>query len=278
LVAFAAYPLHFRGQFIPQPSLSAALERFFVTAESGARPADPYAAARAQVLAQVTRAAGQVTRRLAALAGDEPAPGAAESLRTQASWLLALASQVTPEQTVLEVDTGDAVLNIALDTALTPVAQAQRMFKRAAKLERAAQIIPQRRAELLADQELLAQLALDAQRAANQPELAAVVEELRRAGFARTPARRDRPRRPARAARCAIAPRAAPRSSSGATPGRTSRSPSSWRATMTPGCTCAAHRAHTSSCARLHLRRMNATSSRPRSWRPIIPVCAASGG
>ena len=192
-VAFAAYPLHFRGQFIPQPSLSAALERFFVTAESGARPADPYAAARAQVLAQVTRAAGQVTRRLAALAGDEPAPGAAESLRTQASWLLALASQVTPEQTVLEVDTGDAVLNIALDTALTPVAQAQRMFKRAAKLERAAQIIPQRRAELLADQELLAQLALDAQRAANQPELAAVVDELRRAGFARTPARRERP-------------------------------------------------------------------------------------
>jgi predicted ribosome quality control (RQC) complex YloA/Tae2 family protein len=191
-VAFAAYPLHFRGQFIPQPSLSAVLERFFAT-DAGTRPADPYAAARTQVLAQVARAATQVTRRLAALAGDEPAPGAAESLRAQASWLLALAAQVTPEQTVLEVDTGDAVLNIALDAALTPVAQAQRMFKRAAKLERAAQIIPQRRAELLADQELLAQLALDAQRAANQPELAAVVDELRRAGFARTPARRDRP-------------------------------------------------------------------------------------
>ena len=191
-VAFAAYPLHFRGQFIPQPSLCAALERFFA-ADAGAQLADPYAALRAQVLAQVARANTQVTRRLAALAGDEPPPGAAESLRTQASWLLALAGQVAPEQTVLEVDTGDAVLNIALDAALTPVTQAQRMFKRAAKLERAAQIIPQRRAELVADQALLAQLTLDAQRAANQPELAAVVDELRRAGFARTPARRDRP-------------------------------------------------------------------------------------
>jgi hypothetical protein len=192
LVGFAACPIHFRGQFVSQPSLSAALERFFAI-NPDARPADPYAALRAQVLAQVTRADTQIARRLAALAGDEPPSGGAELLRTQASWLLALAGEVTPGQEVLVVDTGDAMLSIALDTALTPVEQAQRMFKRAAKLARAAQIIPQRRAELLADRELVAQLALDAQRAANQPELAAVIEELRRAGFARTPARRDHP-------------------------------------------------------------------------------------
>lgn len=191
LVGFAAYPIHFRGQFIPHPSLSVALERFFI-ANAGVRSVDQYAALRAQVLAQVARAETQITRRLAALAGDEPAPGAANLLRTQASWLLAFADQVTPGQAVLEVDTGESTLRIELDAALSPVEQAQRMFKRAAKLERAAQIIPQRRAELLADQALLAQLALDAQRAANQPELAAVVEELRRAGFVRTPLRRER--------------------------------------------------------------------------------------
>ncbi len=190
-IGFAAYPIHFRGRFLPQPSLSVALERFFA-ADSGAPSVDPYAALRRQVLAQIARAERQLTRRLAALAGDEPAPGAAELLRTQASWLLALAGQLTPRQHTLEVDTGETTLSIALDAALTPVEQAQRMFKRAARLERAAQIIPQRRAALLADQELLAQLTLDAQRAANQPELTAVVEELRRAGFERTPARRER--------------------------------------------------------------------------------------
>lgn len=190
-VGFAAYPIHFRGRFLHQPSLSVALERFFA-GDSRAPSVDPYAALRRQVLAQIARAERQLTRRLAALAGDEPAPGAAESLRTQANWLLALAGQIMPGQDALTVDTGETTLSIALDATLTPVAQAQRMFKRAARLERAAQIIPQRRAELLADRELLAQLTLDAQRAVNQPELAAVVEELQRAGLVRAPVRRDR--------------------------------------------------------------------------------------
>jgi len=191
-IGFAAYPLHFRGQFKPQPTLSAALERYFA-GDAGARQADAYAAQRGQVVAQVKRAHAQVARRLTALAGDEPAPDAAENLRTQASWLLALSSQVAPGQTTLEVDTGAATLRIELDTTFTPVVQAQRMFTRAAKLERAAQVIPRRRAELLADRELLDQLALDAQHAANQPELAAVVDELQRAGFGRADARRARP-------------------------------------------------------------------------------------
>jgi predicted ribosome quality control (RQC) complex YloA/Tae2 family protein len=191
LVGFAAYPIHFRGRFSPQPTLNGALDRFFA-GNIGAATVDPYAARRAQVLAQIARADAQVARRLAALAGDEPSPGAAEALRVQASWLLALAGQVAPGQHVLTVDVGDATLSIELDTTMTPVEQAQRMFKRAARLERAAQIIPQRRAMLLADRAFLAQLTLDAQRAANQPELAAVVEELQRAGFVRLPSRRDR--------------------------------------------------------------------------------------
>lgn len=191
-VGFAAYPIHFRGQFNPQPSLNVAVERFFAR-HAGALAVDPYAAQRAQVLAQIARADAQVTRRLTALAGDEPAPGAAAALRTQANWLLALASQVTPGQRVLTVETDEATLRIELDATMTPVEQAQRMFKRAARLERAAQIIPRRRATLLADRAWLAQIALDAQRAANQPELAAVVEELQRTGFLRTPGRRTRP-------------------------------------------------------------------------------------
>ncbi len=184
LIGFAAYPVHFRGRFVEQPSMAAALERFY--AETAAtRAVDAYAAQRGQVLAQLRRASAQLERRLAALDGDEPAPGAAEALRTQANWLLALGGQLEPGATSLDVDLGDETLHIALDPLLSPVEQAQRMFKRAAKLARAAEIIPQRRAELLADRDLLAQLTLDAQRAANQPELAMVLDELRSAGFVR---------------------------------------------------------------------------------------------
>lgn len=189
LIGFAAYPVHFRGRFIDEPSMSAALERFHASG-AAVLALDAYAAQRGQVLTNVKRAQAQLDRRLAALVGDEPAPGAAETLRTQASWLLALASQVEPGQRVLEIDLGEEKLYIALDLYLSPVEQAQRMFKRASKLERAAKVIPQRRAELLADHELLAQLALDAQRADNQPELAAVLDELRRAGFLRSATQR----------------------------------------------------------------------------------------
>jgi predicted ribosome quality control (RQC) complex YloA/Tae2 family protein len=198
IVGFAAYPVHFRGRFSAQPSMSAALARYFAESDV-TRAVDTYAAQRAQVQAQVKRAQLQVARRLAALAGDEPAPGAAEALRTQANWLLALSSQVQPGQTILEVDTGDEPLHIELDALYTPIEQAQRMFKRAAKLERAALAIPRRRAELLADRALLEQLALDGERAANQPELAAVVDELQHAGFGRAAASHARrPTAPAR--------------------------------------------------------------------------------
>jgi predicted ribosome quality control (RQC) complex YloA/Tae2 family protein len=192
VVGFAAYPVHFRGRFVEQPSMGAALERFYAEANA-ARANDAYAVQRGQVLAQLKRALAQLERRLAALDGDEPPPGAAEALRTQANWLLALGGQIAPGETTLVVDLGNETLHIALDPLLSPVEQAQRMFKRAAKLARAAEIIPQRRAELLADRELLEQLTLDAQRAANQPELAAVLDELRNAGFLRE-ARQRTPR------------------------------------------------------------------------------------
>ncbi|MBO9392723.1 NFACT RNA binding domain-containing protein [Caldilinea sp.] len=186
IVGFAPYPVHFWGRFLPQASMSEALERFFAQ-PTAIRSSDPYAALRGQVLAQVKRAQARVERRLAALAGDEPAPGEAEQLRTQANWLLAFSGQVAPGQTLLEVDTGTERLQIPLDPQLSPVEQAQRLFKRAAKLERAAQTIPQRRAQLLADLDLLAQLKLDAERATNQPELAAVLDELYRAGLLPSP-------------------------------------------------------------------------------------------
>jgi predicted ribosome quality control (RQC) complex YloA/Tae2 family protein len=64
-----------------------------------------------------------------------------------------------------------------------PIEQAERMFRRSAKFERAAAFIPIRRAELQQDLALIEQLALDLSGAANQPEIAAVIDELRAAGL-----------------------------------------------------------------------------------------------
>ncbi|MFM7582014.1 MAG: NFACT family protein, partial [Caldilinea sp.] len=163
-------PAPIRGSFVRQPTLSAALEQFYGQ-QAERLQSDPYAALRSQVLAQLTRARGQLERRLAALAGDEPPPGAAAELRTQASWLLALATRLEAGQSTLVVDLGDRLLTVAVDPQRPAVEQAEAMFARATRLERAATIIPQRRAQLQAEQEWLAQLALDAQRAASQPEL-----------------------------------------------------------------------------------------------------------
>ncbi len=148
-------------------------------AGAGPAAADPYAQPRANAAAALRRARQGIERRLAGLAHDEPAPGEAQRLRTTAEWLLALASQVVPGQAVLEVPLEDGTLAIPLDPTMTPVEQAERMFHRAAKLARAEMFIPQRRAELQGDLALVDQLALDLQSAANQPEIAAIQEELR---------------------------------------------------------------------------------------------------
>lgn len=211
VVGFTAYTAHASGEFKPTDTLSEAVAAYYAAAQgqpnsrragetgdrSPVQAADAYAAPRAEVAALLQGARRGVQRRLDALAGDEPPPGAAERLRTQAEWLLALSSSVTPGQTQLEAPLEDGTLVIEIDAALGPVEQAQRLFRRAGKLQRAAIFIPQRRAELQQDLALLDQLALDLARAANQPEIAAVGRELAAAGLIATPAGGKKPRTPA---------------------------------------------------------------------------------
>ena len=85
-------------------------------------------------------------------------------------------------------------LRIDLDPRYTPVEQAQRMFKRAGKLDRAASFIPGRQAILQGDLAFLDQLRTDLALAQSQPEIAAVQEELRDAGFIRRRRKHDAPR------------------------------------------------------------------------------------
>jgi predicted ribosome quality control (RQC) complex YloA/Tae2 family protein len=198
VIAFAPYVLQFREHFAATNTLSDAIERFYaakedatdarVTVVEAAAPppvTDAYAAQRADMVNRVRQARQRLTRQLAALAADEPAPGEPEQLRRDAEWLLALGSQLDPDEAALVVDLGDETLTIARTPGKSAVEQAEQMFKRAAKLERAAAFIPQRRAQLQADLAFLDQLDVDVSAAENQPEIAAVGSELEKLGLTR---------------------------------------------------------------------------------------------
>jgi predicted ribosome quality control (RQC) complex YloA/Tae2 family protein len=187
-VGYSAYPITFRPGFTPVEGISVALEAYYAaqagSAEGEGQRADAYAGLRRQAAAQLMRARRRVERQLAAASGDAPDAAAAAQLRREAEWLLALQSQLTPGQKLLEVDLGEGEpLRIALDPALSPVEQAQRKFKRAGKMVRAAHFVPERRAQLMADLAFLDQLATDLTLAENQPQIATVVSELQSSGL-----------------------------------------------------------------------------------------------
>jgi len=189
-VGFSAYVGHVRGEFVPYPSLNQALERYFAQNESNEAQsqADAYAGLRTILEDQLQQAQQRVQRQLAATIADEPAPGEVEQLRMEAEWLLALSSQIQKGQTALVVPLDGHQLTIRLAPDLSPIEQAEAWFKRAAKLERAAEIIPERRKQLEGELAFLAQMAEDLQQATNQPELLSVREELEAAGLLpRTP-------------------------------------------------------------------------------------------
>ena len=189
-VGFSPYIGHVWGEFVPYPSMNQALERYFAQSESNEAEsqADAYAGLRAILEEQLQQAQHRVQRQLAAALADEPAPGEIEQLRMEAEWLLALNSQIQEGQTELVVPLDGHHLTIRLEPDLSPIEQAEAWFKRAAKLERAAEIIPERRKQLASELAFLAQMAEDLQQATNQPELLSVREELEAAGLLpRTP-------------------------------------------------------------------------------------------
>lgn len=201
VVGYSAYPIHFRPGYTPCESISVALERYYMASGGvgdDAEQPDSYAGLRQQAAAQLARARRRVERQMAAAAGDKPDADAAAKLRTEAEWLLALQSQIKPGQTTLEVDLGEGEpLRIALDPSLSPVEQAQRNFKRASKLARAAEFVPARQAQLAADLAFLDQLATDLALAENQPQIAEVISELQRSGLLPQRPSRSKMARPA---------------------------------------------------------------------------------
>ena len=194
VTACAPYPLRHLPGAEPEPELTPLLSRL--------QPPDSYAEVRRTLRALIGKAGTRTERRLKRAARDQPEPGAAERLRTQAQWLLALQHSIRTGQTELELPDGSGP--VALAPGRTPVQQAEAMFKRARKLERAAEAVPRRIRELERDRDYLAQLLLDLEQAADRPELEAVREDLEQTGLAGWPqVRKARPKipRPARGPR-----------------------------------------------------------------------------
>lgn len=177
IVGFSAYPAHVRGEFEATQSISLPLESFYAARRE--KQADAYAAQRGEVAKLLRTAIKRVQRQLIGLANDEPEPGEIDRLRMEAEWLLAMSSQIDDGQDVLKIDLGDETLTIQLDPKRSPVEQAERQFQRARKLERAATIVPRRRAKLTQDLAYLEQLQHDLSMAESQPEIAYVRQEVR---------------------------------------------------------------------------------------------------
>ena len=120
------------------------------------------------------------------MAAVKPAPNGQMQLIVFAAGDTSFGQAAAGEELAAE---GDDLI-VPLDPKHSPVEQAERMFDRAAKMERAARIIPRRRARLEADRAYLQQLESDVSLAQDQPEIVAVREALREAGYLRQ--RRDR--------------------------------------------------------------------------------------
>lgn len=184
IIAYAPYQITHTGQAIPVDSISQAITRFHAQGQTF----DAYEGLRVQVRQELEGARAQLERQRAALQRQLIDPVEQQRLREAGEWILAMASQIEPGQTVLSVDVGEVTpLTIALDPRRSPTENAQEYFARYRKGQRAAAEIPPRLTTIERDLEYLAQLALDLQMAGTQPEIATIREALTAAGWRREP-------------------------------------------------------------------------------------------
>lgn len=187
-VAFAAYPLTHLDGWQPVESISAAMTAYF-GAPVGM---DAYLAAKGPVREEVEGAIDRVQRKLDALDREQSSAEEIETLRRQGELILAYAATLTPGQALLraQYDPEGPVLDIPLDTGLTPVENAQKLFERYDKAKRAAEDIPRLRRGAAHEMGYLKQLATDLDLAESWPEIDEVREALQEGGYWRGTRRR----------------------------------------------------------------------------------------
>ena len=187
---FAPFPIQHLPEMQPLAQLQAVL--------ADRTPEDPYHGARDATRVALQKSRERAQRRLEATRQDLPAAGAAAALRLQAQWLLALQSSISPGQTSLSIpeEDGTTGTEIQLRPDVTPFQQADGMFKRARKLERAAEILPGRIGKLAGDLDYLDQLVLDLTAAGDRADIESVRLDLESSGLYRAQKRKKQARPP----------------------------------------------------------------------------------
>ena len=206
-VAFAPYRLTHYPASHPVESMSDALERFYAAAATPA-PAQPPGQAAVEPVRRTLREA--LTAAAARLRSQERSLQQAllpadelERLRLSGEWLLALAHEVQPDQTVLRVagaapDGGE--LTISLDPALAPPALSQRYFHQYQRQQRGAKVVAARLEQTRLRQQAIAEALALLDSAQSVAALQRIAQEAQEEGL--IPATdRPPPRRPDNQAR-----------------------------------------------------------------------------
>jgi predicted ribosome quality control (RQC) complex YloA/Tae2 family protein len=188
-VAYAPYALTHLDAWEPVASISQAAALSLGTL----RPPDPYAQARADLLALIEAQLERQRARLTSLAQAAVAPDELETLQFRGNAILTLAWSIAPGQPSLtatraqvtgEAGPGaDAPVVIPLNPDLSPSENAQAVFREYRKRVAAAEQVPVRMAEVEAEVAYLEQLRTDAELAEDRPALDYVGVALQEAGY-----------------------------------------------------------------------------------------------
>lgn len=190
-VAVAAYALKQFARTESVPSMSAALDRFFGAEESYEAVKEPYRK-------QISSALERFRRMRASLQRELRSDADIERLRRKGEMILGYQYEITPGQTVLRAETGEAeLLDIELDPQLSPVENAQQYFAQYKRAREAAAHVPARLAETDNEIAFVEQVLNDLDSAETRAEIDEVLGEARDAHLLRE----HTPRRGSRAAR-----------------------------------------------------------------------------
>ncbi len=174
LVDYAAFPLLQHG--IEPPSyadIAALLDEVQVAPAGG----DAMAARRDPVVAAIDTLRKNARRKIASLQGSLVDEAALATMRARGEMVLAYQHSIQPGSKELVI--AEPAMSISLDPQLTPVENAQRLFKLYGKARDAARVVPALLETARQELDYLDQLAVHAALAEDSQSLAAVREDLR---------------------------------------------------------------------------------------------------
>jgi predicted ribosome quality control (RQC) complex YloA/Tae2 family protein len=179
--AFSVYPLLSMAGWQPVDTVSEALAAYY-GAPVGE---DAYNAAKAPVEKAIDEATARLEAKLASLERSVTDEAEREMLRKSGELILAYQYTLQGGQTELRAhyEPDEPELVVQLDTALTPLENAQRYFTRYEKARRALDDVPQLIEETRAEINFLAQLKTDLALASNWPDIDEVQQALQSRGY-----------------------------------------------------------------------------------------------